>query len=488
MAKPQLLVVHHHSQKECADGRRCDTQQEDPNSDESKFASFFTEHFNELATYYPILARLKELYKIQLVAKVMKEKLQSVVQLTLDGIQNLTSFSIGRMGLALVSIPTLIACRKYIQPPNKTRKQKRKSRSTKYVPSTFFRGRNQRCTGGVVLQPKPSSMTSQRQRTYVCRKCCSTPPTSHTVRSVDQILYASSNQVNESHFNMPKTNSSATKSVNQMLHDDLDLGMDEMQKSSTATTSVDQALQSLEESSSTEALDSDFVSEGIRTSIRKSSVAALVAGNPIVSVCATAARATKNSGAEASKPVSSHNVSGAIKGVDQVIHDEVYLARRQSPNYTRSRAHATQSIDQSMHNNNAHKVTFQATKSTDQSLHDGQGNPICKVCLYPKYPSESMTSTMHPKGVKLAPMITRKQLSTATSTSHSLFEECTSIYLKLGTPGPSIDQLKLFQSLQKIQWKPNKVAQVIPWTNPQPLNKSSPSFTVNTNKWKHLLL
>ena len=485
------MVVHHHPQKQCADGRRCDTEQDDPNSDESKFASFFTEHFNELATYYPILARLKELCKIQLVVKIMKEKLHSVVQSTANGTQKLPSFSIGKMGLALASIiPTFVAYRKYIQPPSKTRKQKRKSRSIKYVPSTFFRGRNQRCTGGVVLQPKLSSTTSQRHRTYVCGKC-STAPTSNiqAVRSMDQILHESSSQIHQSHFNKPQTKFSATKSVDQILHDDSYSAMNEIQKSSKATTSEDQVLhddQSLTELEQSSSWESNCKSEG--TSAR--TLVALSAGNPVVSVCAAAATATKNSGASASKPVSSQNAFRAIKGVDQMVHDH---AQRQNPNYSRSRAHATKSIDQLMHDNPSylnkmHEArfkgdSFQATKSVDQILHD---EPVCEVCSCPVYPSESTTSTTYPKGVKLAPMITYKQISAATSTSRSLFEGCTSVYLKLGSTGPSIEQLKLFQPVQNILWKSKDCMQAKSWKNLQPLNESTPSFSVNTDKWKHL--
>ena len=494
------MVVHHHPQKQCADGRRCDTEQEDPNSSESKFASFFTEHFDELAIYYPVLARLTELCKIQLIAKIVKEKMHSIVKSTADGMQKLSSFSVGKMGLALVSIiPTFAAYRKCVQSPSKTRKQKRKSRShsVKYVPSTFFRGRNQRCTGGVVLQPKLGSKISQQHRTYVCGKCCSTAPTSsmQATKSVDEILHESANQdlsqMHQSHLSMPQNKFVATKSVDQILHEDSYLVMNEMQKSgSTATRSVDQVLHD-DELKQTVILECDR---------RRELAAALSADNAAVSVHARAAAVSKNSKASASKPVRSQNTCRATMGVDQIVHDQTYFAQRQNPNHqcARSRDYATRSVDQVIHNNPSyhnriheakHKGdSFQATKSVDQVLHDDQVNPVCKICLCPIDPSTSATSSVYPKGVKLAPMINCKQISVATSTSLLLFEGCTSVYLKLGSNSPSIEQLKLYQPVQTIPWKSTDSGsmQAPSLKNLQPLTESSPCFTVNTDKWKHL--
>ena len=236
-------------------------------------------------------------------------------------------------------------------------------------------------------------------------------------------------------------------------------------------------------------MECDYGPEGSSNTCSHTLAAALSAGNATVTVCAAAAAASKNSNASACNPVTSQNAYGAIKGVDQIVHDPAYLAHNIG-----SRDHATKSIDQIMHDNPSYQnrmheaglkhSSFQATKSMDQMLHDDQDNPICKDCSRLIDPSSSTTCSMYPKGVKLAPMINCKQVSVVTSTS--LFEGCTSVNLKLGSSTPSIEQLKLFQPIQTIPWKFTVYKEATSPESLQALDESSQSFTVNTDRWKHL--
>lgn len=204
------MVVHHHPQKVCADGRRCDTEQDDPNSIESKFAAFFTNHYDELSTYFPVLARLKELCKLQLLAKIVQEKMPKF---------------------------------------SHDRKQMRKStqkQCTRYVPSTFFRGTKYRCTGGVVLQPK-------QQCDYVCGKCCSTAPTSPLMvtpatRRVDQLLHEDKPPT---HRLRAEGSGDSVRNADKLMQKDtssITTRMNTSPRNSSATQGVDKMLQSTDHS------------------------------------------------------------------------------------------------------------------------------------------------------------------------------------------------------------------------------------------------
>ena len=60
------MVVHSHPLLPGSDGELQDTKEDDdPNSPESKFAAELTEHYSEIAEYFPMFARLKELCKLQ---------------------------------------------------------------------------------------------------------------------------------------------------------------------------------------------------------------------------------------------------------------------------------------------------------------------------------------------------------------------------------------------------------------------------------------
>ena len=65
------MVVRTSPQFPGLDGKLRDIKDEDPDSPESKFARDLTENYNEIAKYFPMFGRLRELCKLQILGVIL---------------------------------------------------------------------------------------------------------------------------------------------------------------------------------------------------------------------------------------------------------------------------------------------------------------------------------------------------------------------------------------------------------------------------------
>lgn len=63
-----------------SDGSKDEDSDEDEDSPQAEFAALFTEHFDVIASCYPMLRRLQELAKIQAASKLLQIMMKNAIE------------------------------------------------------------------------------------------------------------------------------------------------------------------------------------------------------------------------------------------------------------------------------------------------------------------------------------------------------------------------------------------------------------------------